>query len=85
MLASAKVLPAQAALSRFVTVTVYARVAGSNAPAPWLEGLIAAVGACVTQLVVTLNVALSAVRLTSWNDTPDAASLYDWPSPTAPM
>jgi hypothetical protein len=85
LLASAKVLLEQAALSRLLTVTVYERVAGSVAPAPWLDGLIVVVGACATHVVDTWKVALSAVRLSCWIEMPEATSLNAWPSPSAVM
>jgi hypothetical protein len=81
-LASESVLVLQLALSRFVTVTVYDLVAGSEDPAPWLDGLSVTVGCAVAQTVDTWNVALSAVRLNCLKDTPVVASLNVSPSPS---
>jgi hypothetical protein len=83
--ASVNVPPVQDALSRFVTVTVYERVAADVVPAPWLAGLMLTVGACTAQVVDTWNVALSPVLLNCWMVMPDAASLYDCPLPSAVM
>jgi hypothetical protein len=52
-LASENVLVLQLALSRFVTVTVYDLVAGSEDPAPWLDGLSVTVGCVAAQTVDT--------------------------------
>ncbi len=82
--ASVNAPPAQDALSRFVTVTVYERDAAA-VPAPWLAGLMLTVGACAAQVVDTWNVALSPVLLNCWIVMPDAASLYDCPLPSAVM
>ena len=81
--ASANVLLLQEALSRFVTVTVYDFVAGSDAPAPWLAGLKVAVGAIAAHTVDTWKVALSEVRASCCTEMPVVASLNDWPSPSA--
>jgi hypothetical protein len=74
------VLVLQAALSRFVTASVYDFVAGSEEPAPWLDGLSVTVGAAAAHTVDTWNVALSAVRLNCLMDTPVVVSLNVSPS-----